>query len=376
MKRKITVKSPSPTIQKKYKPDSDSDSDLDELIAQLEDDFEPSNPNPDSVLDDFARQLETDFDSQSEIEDDIELKEINLEVEKEMGLVSDDDFSDIPDAFSPSPRTPKISGKRISPFISPSYQEPRTPFFKKYQGIAYNKIGDICYSYIVNKYRNRHNSVVTKSLELLLGSKKVEKVRPTYGFIQSYYNAIKSRSDIILIPYAIFEYARYTSYEAHEGTGHQCLIIINNILKTIEFFDPNGYTYHLEAYGSLDYDKLSYWLKPNFKGYKILNFEASCPKLGFQYYESDFPYSERDLQGYCVIWSWFIADLRLNHININFQDIQNQYINDLKKRYGERLSEYLRKFIVKYANYVYSKVRPTIPSPEMKYENTEEFDFN
>lgn len=393
MKKHSILKSPSPNPKKKYKkepeiePEVDSESDTDsfvkemanelekefetedEIISELEREFEPSEPDPESILDDFAYELETDFDFQSEVQDDIELKKLNLKIDTEM----EDDLSDIQDEFTPTPKsTPRSSDTKLSPYISPTYQQPSTPSFIKYQGIVYNKIGEICYSYIVNKYRDRHECRATKALYLFVSPKEVKRVRPTFNFTRSFYDAVNSTAKIILIPYNLY---KVIGDKILEEGGHHCLLIVNRYLNTIEFFDPNGYGSHFFEYGNKDYDILSEWIKPNFKNYKIYNFDSTSPSEGFQYYESLYPKeSEKDIGGYCIMWSWFIADLRLNHVDTDFKHIQTEYIRELEQKYEDRLPEYLRKFIIRYADYVISKIKPSTPTSKNIYESSIEFD--
>ncbi|NBP58648.1 hypothetical protein EBU71_19335, partial [bacterium] len=167
------------------------------------------------------------------------------------------------------------SPKSLKKFISPSYQEPDIPFWHSLGSNNYNKIGNICFSYIVNKYSNSHTCCVSKIIEIKVDTsnknkKYVKYIHPHYGFNQSIQKCIQRKSDIILIPYAVYEWDPITILEITPFSGHQCLMMVNNILKTVEYYDPNGHLSHKLAYDNQDYYILNEELS-EFKKYKKLD---------------------------------------------------------------------------------------------------------
>jgi len=331
---------------------SSSDKDLEDLTLWIEQGFEEQGFEEQKS----ERQSPIPFDVSPLSDDfrDIEYVSMSDEELDEFASLIEKDFEE---------------KKSLSKFISPTYQEPNVPFWSKYKGIQYNKIGSMCFSYIINKYKNRYNGCLTEPLELLINdySKDKEKIEinPHEGFQRSFSKCVNNKSDFIIIPYVV-------NAKSNLGVsgGHQCLIIINTVLKCIEFFDPNGSDDHLLVYGDNDYKTLSEYFLVYFKGYDILPFYKSCPMFNFQAYESDSIKKELDLKGYCVIWSWFLADLRLENLDRPAVDIQNEYLYDLEEKYGAYLPDYLRKFIVRYGNYVFSKVSPKTPPSIVRFEDS------
>jgi len=302
-------------------------------------------------LTDFMITAEKDFDSS-----------------KPLQLILPDDF------FLMTPTPPKLkpltgTPLTLSPFISPNFELPNEPFWKFYKGFRYNQIIDLCFSYIVQKYKNKLNVFVTKGLEIYIDAETLDKellfAKPYLGFYDSLNRAIQGNYDFIIIPYGLYSYDLFKGHVP--GSGHKCLVIINNILQTIEFFDSNGFISHEEDWQNKDYEVFDDLLE-YFDSYFKVGFEASCPKRGFQHHEGLIPDRPEDLDGYCTIWSWFMADLRLSYPESEALHVQERYLKDIQAKYGDETSEFLRDFIVRYGNYIHSKIRPDTPTHPEKYE--------
>jgi hypothetical protein len=293
-----------------------SSDDLEELTLAIENDLESQHTVSDIELDEFARSLEKEFEP------------------------------------SPSP----IS---LSRFISPTYQEPSVPFWFKYEdAYKYNKIIDLCFSYIVEKYKNKFDTMVTLSLKVMIENARPTRIAPELGFYKSLRKCIRKNPKFIIIPYGI-EY-----YDRGIIKGHKCLVIVNNFLQTIEYFDPLGSDYRQGYYENKDYEALNKFLNV-FDSYHKFPFEKSCPADSFQTLEKDYKKSKEDLEGYCAIWSWFITDLRLSYPESEALHIQERYLEDIEAKYGDETAKFLRYFIVRYGNYVFSKVKPKTPRPNV-----------
>ena len=337
------------------------------------------SPKTSDELEEINLLIEEDFDSLSPKTSD-ELEELNLLIEEDFESpkpnklklkIQDDDFSDIV--------TPKSSPKQfftetplsLSKFISPSFRLPSTPFWSKYElPYQYNQTIDICFSYFVNKYKNKVKTCVTEGIDVIIEENHKEiTVNPYVGFHKSLRKCIRNKSEFVIIPLAISYFDSFG-----DVSGHKCLVIVNNILKTVEYFDPNGAQYHIDKYDNKDYHALNNFLV-DFKDYKKLSFDVSCPRFGFQAYESLAEKGEKDLRGYCAIWAWFITDLRLKYPYYEPMIIQEKYMDYIFEKYGDNTKNYLRNFIVRYANYIYSKVKPKTPTFIKNYEAEYEYVF-
>lgn len=163
---------------------------------------------------------------------------------------------------------------------------------------------------------------------------------------------------------------------SHEGfnSSHQCLVMINCVRKAIEVYDPMGVEAHDGNYKEEVIKMLYHLFKttiPPTREYTFLNPYDTMLKIGLQGFESrSKAHDNIGLKGYCVAWSIFMTELRIQHPNLSAKELYKQYVpifrnqqhgielTDIivqgKKREdaSEELVDALRKFILEYTIYL------------------------
>lgn len=165
---------------------------------------------------------------------------------------------------------------------------------------------------------------------------------------------IDNKSNVVIINYRLFS-------ESNKDRSHRNVIILNKFLKTIELYDPNGGSFHIKRYKSEDVPLLKKFFKtfPGLKGYRIVNYDDIWKK-GFQYYENK-AIQLLNEKGKCMIWSVFLAELRIRYYMINPEELFQELLNQIDN--GEK-PEYLKQFIKEYMMYIQKQIDP-VHSPHI-----------
>lgn len=165
----------------------------------------------------------------------------------------------------------------------------------------------------------------------------------------------------------------------NEYQGHSLIMILNRKFKTIEFYDP---TFIKNTTGT--------WYKhqqalENFMTIEVPNYEwlgasETCPPVNFQVYENVGVIDSRvRSEGFCILWSCFIAHLRILYHDISpesFRDMLISLINHMKRELsrGNKMNPFA-KFIYEYALYAKKNFEKTIRSSKNSNEWLKWFDW-
>jgi hypothetical protein len=158
------------------------------------------------------------------------------------------------------------------------------------------------------------------------------------------------------------------------ASSHQCLMIINCVLQTLEFYDPNGVRIHDDLYGNHILDIMVTFLKKIqlLKHFTFVNPYFSSLWIGFQNIESQSLKHNYGLKGYCVTWSIFYAELRIKYPDIPAKELYSYYIPMFRKSRNDFIlddilqrnpsapapEDLLREFIIEYTIHLEKYIEP------------------
>jgi len=190
-------------------------------------------------------------------------------------------------------------------------------------------------------------------------------------FLQEIINCFNNNTRILILPIRLDflnikeDYNNYNNYNNHNNfdqkmfSAHSNLIIIDNLWKTIEFFEPHGISLSHYTAEIIDIPKIlenfikSIFLLPN---YTFINVSQNCP-IGVQSKQGEFNPSA----GHCLVWSLYFIMLRI--LNINYIPKNNKSIS---QRINEHISSYepqeADKIIRQFLYYIESLQFQNIPS--------------
>jgi hypothetical protein len=290
----------------------------------------------------------------------------------------------------PRPKTPSPAYGKVQKFISleqilqanPSWE----PYFRNIQDKRiYNDSLRCAIEFFINKYKNhRHICKSHRIVYKIFYTPNAPKHRYSYFQRIELESRSKTRAaldiqdcfknnpmlQLIFIPVII----------SHEGfnSSHQCLIIVNCVLKQIEFYDPMGVEAHHGNYRHHVLDETYHFFKqiPETSGFIFLNPYGNMLQIGLQGFESlSKAYDNIGLGGYCIAWSVFMTELRIQHPNLPVKDLYNMYtpifknvnhkieLTDIiinKKNRTEAsqdLIDALRTFILEYTIYLEPRIK-------------------
>jgi hypothetical protein len=128
--------------------------------------------------------------------------------------------------------------------------------------------------------------------------------------------------------------------------GHANILIYNKNKNIVEHYEPYG--------GSQFDDKYYNRLDQIFKQINIIycNPTTTCPRLGPQINENSCPnlFFNIKTPGFCVIWSLWLADLRINNPNVNSKTLIE---TKLKEITGNNIGN-LCVFIITYSQFIFN----------------------
>lgn len=131
-----------------------------------------------------------------------------------------------------------------------------------------------------------------------------------------------------------------------ERSGHANLILINNISKTIEFFEPHGiwFSGHSAEGPGLVFDiekiikNTVYGIFPEKRDFNFINLYDSCPLLSVQNNDS-----------FCLAWCMLLLEARLLNINRDRGEI-------IKEISQDHYANYLLKYISRAESIVFTRI--------------------
>lgn len=159
------------------------------------------------------------------------------------------------------------------------------------------------------------------------------------------HNCLEMASDIIIIPFHLEIYIP----EKKRFSRHANIIVINKFLRTIEFYDSNGWYFHKKHYKNEDVPELKRFFRdiPELQRYRLVLYK-NLPEQGFQSFESR--ESQRlGERGKCMFWSLFIAELRIKYYRIDPVEMMEKILKQIS---DEHKSKEYNEFIKGYINYL------------------------
>lgn len=164
-------------------------------------------------------------------------------------------------------------------------------------------------------------------------------------------DCLKTPTKLVIIP---LSYVRGKTTPTVMISGHKCLMIVNHVLKTIEFYDPNGARAHVKMFGEYDIHALKRFIKsfPTLKGYTIYDY-TSLKYEGFQHYEAMFTDIQTGDRGKCAFWASFIANLRAKYYYLTPEKLITQIYDKIDEA---NRPEVFKKFILDYMTYMDRKL--------------------
>ena len=148
--------------------------------------------------------------------------------------------------------------------------------------------------------------------------------------------------------------------------AHAQLFIINNIHHTFELYDPQFVQRENDDYYKPVFKKMNEFIVKEInlfevdwlKGYKWYSFEETCPPANFQDFESK-PFLPEPFraEGFCLLWSVFLAELRIQYAEYSaktMKRIQDKLIKklstDIDFRTNKKINPFA-KFMYEYTLY-------------------------
>lgn len=179
-----------------------------------------------------------------------------------------------------------------------------------------------------------------------IGKKKSHKLLMPKKFKKIFKNCIKNPNINFILMNIGIEVRKNREFQK----GHENFLIIDKTNKTAEHFEPHGYILSEKNY---NLPKLYKKLKMMFNeiGYKYLSPKKCCPRIGFQYIEERYKKSIEDVGGYCAIWSYFYADIRMKNPNIPPLVLSKMIKKELYFK-----PKYFRKFIRNYTQFLIREI--------------------
>ena len=287
----------------------------------------------------------------------------NMNSPYESGSISIDSL----ESFLPPARSPTLTD--YIPFS-------RVPLWNKYENefirSSSSKVMDFFLDYIIQKYPDKGLGVIYEGIKLMFNfletQNKLLIERDEYLANNLYDKLSDPKVGILLIPLRIY------GEENGKAWGHANIIIINKHFGTIELLEPHGSYSHMHTKGFFyDYSvsdvvkKYLFEKVPELKdNFTFMTYDQTCPRINFQTIESrvkpsliqkigsSLPFFSKyfkDIGGYCIFWTMFMAELRIRYYNKSPQYIQEKYI----KKYGDN-PKIFYDFIRKYMKFLTSRL--------------------
>lgn len=258
---------------------------------------------------------------------------------------------------TPSPYTPP----RGNMFIDPIFLRSQTPYYGSWKNLSINNTARIYFraiDFLVNKYESKgamYSSTALRYDPETDGFRTFEISNRAYISqqiaVDEWLQMMWDRKCKIIFIYCSVR----TPPESHANW-----IIVDKVRKIVEFYDPNGaFDGHEQMFSSFkkvycceDYQTDLCFIP---KTYKLVSYEDSCPKYGFQIFESTYggEHTPEDLGGYCKFWSLFMLDMRLANLHLRTKHVQEMYLERVMDEAGgvKEMGKAFRKFIRQYVQY-------------------------
>jgi hypothetical protein len=168
--------------------------------------------------------------------------------------------------------------------------------------------------------------------------------------------------------------------ELYEYTknGHSNMLMYRASNNTLEYFEPHGYKFQGENSENVNKGVENFLTRfvaevnkqlrdKNLPEVTLVPTNEICPSKGFQHIEelyfdstlgknSKLKRSITEDGGNCVLWSFFYAEMCLRNPDFTGKEIVEKIMNELGKLESKKASEYMRRVIRGYRNYIYQKI--------------------
>lgn len=236
---------------------------------------------------------------------------------------------------------------------------------RKWTGSSF--IGELFFIYLFKKYKNncithRQSHIMYMAdlgLQLYVKQRMLKQDREFYNtylaqVTEDIANCIARAKKTVVIPF---------SFKTGDG-GHANLLIYRKQSNVIERFEPHGSEYQdkkviqdllLKTIDDFIKKLNNSLVKKGVHKVTFINANEVCPYVkGLQGLEEDIEDKLRiEGGGYCAAWSMFFAELALKNQELNSNQIMEIIFRKISTPSG---TEYLRKMIRGYVNYIYDKI--------------------
>lgn len=251
----------------------------------------------------------------------------------EMKMIFDDEYEDIIDIMKRDPNFvpfwrhpedyPEIKDLRESGWKKTSEKHPRKiKHSKEYEDFSNGIVQFILTTKYPNVYIKRLQMEYMYGLnddKIFILDRHIESINKTLtnDFI---YN---KQPDIYLVDVGV---SYVTSFDKPELEGrHAQIIIINNLFKTIEFYDPS------HDITNILYKNMDKVLKQEFRNkflvflfdYEWKSLSQTCPDVNFQKFEIlEYLPEPFRTSGFCIMWSAFLIEVRIIYAEYSTKTIK------------------------------------------------------
>ena len=207
-------------------------------------------------------------------------------------------------------------------------------------------------NYLIQKYNKRKNMYT-----LRVSIRKFEQGGTTVNFFDDSVIKSKTVKDFVKINEPNMELGIIKISIIYEKSKHANILIINKKFKTVELYEPHGFK--TGKYYDFATQTLKKLCKENLPEYTFKDPEKTCPYVGFQSHD------QGAKVGFCIMWSMFMAQLRIKYHDIpisTFQKMISKIYKELKSKYDQLKKPVdirdnpFAKFMFEYILYLESKI--------------------
>ena len=206
--------------------------------------------------------------------------------------------------------------------------------------VAPLKTGNDMFDFIQYKHKDRDDvqfitkSIVweghTSSFQILRFTRRDFRSNTVFDRIQTLLS--DSTINVIVMPLTL------STHTPDKNHRHRNMIIINKINKTVERYDPWGYTAKYNNPHDLDRELMARITEKQRELWSMITPSVLCPR-SFQLIKTPEVKLEGE-HGACVMWSSFWVDLRLSNPNKSASELTAQF----KSSFGTRLKNFERSY--------------------------------
>jgi len=189
-----------------------------------------------------------------------------------------------------------------------------------------------------------------------IGRKNFQKLLIPRGFKKILKNCIRNPN----IRFVLMNIGLEVRHNKEFIKGHENFIIIDKKLKIAEHFEPHGYILSEPNYNLPELYQTLTMFFDDF-GYEFLQPNETCPLFSFQHIEEQYKSTVKDVGGYCAVWSYFYADIRMANPDIPPLVLSTMILKELKYK-----PKTFRKFIRNYSQFLLQEIHKLSKQPNIR----------